>query len=218
MKKAASAEKRPRAGAKSITLEALAEAALEILRDEGPSALSLRRVGELLNTNHVAVYRRCGSFDGLLDMCADYIAREFPLVPEDLDWTKTTQTRFETAFDIWAEHADLILLMRGRAWLGLNMTSRFYEPAMRGIVDSGLPLEDVSALFSTLYRLTIGSVVTTRANHWTPGESGDALQHLGIERFPTLAKINAEVDYSDDRASFCAALQRIISDFADMDA
>jgi AcrR family transcriptional regulator len=217
MKNAPSAGKRPRAGAKSITLEALAQAALEILRDEGPSALSLRRVGELLSTNHVAVYRRCGSFDGLLDMCADYIAREFLLVPEDLDWARATQIRFEAAFDMWAEHADLILLMRGRAWLGLNMTSRFYEPAMRGIVDSGLPLAEVSALFSTLYRLTIGSVITTRANHWTPGESGDALQHLGIERFPTLAKINEEVDYSDDRASFCAALQRIILDFAELD-
>jgi AcrR family transcriptional regulator len=213
MKNAPLAAKRPRAGAKSLSFEAVAEAALEILRDEGPSALSLRRVGELLSTNHVAVYRRCGSFDGLLDMCADYIARDFPSVPDGLDWARGTQMRFEAAFDMWAEHADLILLMRGRAWLGVNMTSRFYEPAMRGIVDSGLPIAEVSVLFSTLYRLTIGSVITTRANHWTPGESGDALEHLGIDRFPTLAKINEEVDYSDDRGSFCAALRRIIVNF-----
>lgn len=204
--------KRLRVGAKSISFEAVAEAALEILRDEGPGALSLRRVGEMLGTNHVAVFRRCGSFDGLLDICADHVARDFPSVPDDLDWEHATQMRFEAAFDMWAEHADLILLMRGRAWLGINITSRFYEPAMRGIMDSGLPIAEVSALFSMLYRLTIGSVVTTRANHWTPGESSDALKHLGVGRFPTLARINDEVDYSDDRASFCAALRRIIVD------
>jgi hypothetical protein len=94
----------------------------------------------------------------------------------------------------------------------MNITSRFYEPAMHGIVASGLPIEDASALFSTLYRLTIGSIVTTRANHWTPGESMESLKHLGIKRFPTLARVNEKVDYADDRASFCAALRKIIAD------
>jgi AcrR family transcriptional regulator len=206
--------KRPRAGANSLNPEDIATSALEILREEGPTALSLRRVGEKLGTNHVAVYRRCGSFDGLLDIAADHVAADFPVIPDDIDWTAATQMRFEAAFDMFAEHADLILLMRGRAWLGENITSRFYEPAMRGIVESGMPIAEASALFSTLYRLTIGSVVTTRANHWTPGESGDALRNLGITRFPTLARVNAEVDLADDRGSFCAALRRCIVDMS----
>jgi hypothetical protein len=145
-------------------------------------------------------------------MCADFIAQDFPVFAERADWKEATRMRFEAAFDMWGEHADLILLMRGRAWLGMNMVSRFYEPAMQGIMSSGLPIAEVSALFSTLYRLTVGSVITTRANHWTPGESPTALEHLGVEKFPTLARVNEEVDYSDDRATFCAALQRMIDD------
>lgn len=207
------AAKRRRAGAKSLTPDAVAAAALEILREDGPGALSLRSVGDKLGTNHVAVFRHCGSFDRLLDLCADYIARDFPAVDESADWTIATQRYFEAAFDMWAEHVELILLMRGRAWLGLNMTSRFYEPAMRVILESGLPIDEASALFSTLYRLTVGSVITTRANHWTPGDSPEALAHLGVERFPSLARVNREVDYSDDRASFCAALKRIVLDW-----
>lgn len=213
VKKAPMPKKRPRAGAKSFAPEVVAEAALDILRDEGPGALSLRSVGEKLGTNHVAVYRHCGSFDGLLDLCADHVARDFPAVADGLDWASATQAYFEAAFDMWAEHADLILLMRGRAWLGLNITTRFYEPAMRAIVASGLPIGEASSLFSTLYRLTIGSVITTRANHWTPGESRGALEHLGIDQFPTLARVNREVDYSDDRASYTSALNRIIVDW-----
>jgi hypothetical protein len=169
-------------------------------------------VGEVLGTNHVAVYRRCGSFDGLLDVCADYVAAGFPEVPDTLDWATATQMRFEAAYDMWAEHADLILLMRGRAWLGMNMTSRFYEPAMRNIVDSGMPISEAATLFSILYRLTIGSVVATRANHWSPWESREALKSLGVHRFPTLARVDHEVDNTDDRGLFSEALRRLIVD------
>jgi AcrR family transcriptional regulator len=203
---------RTKARPKSFGPDDIAEAALGILRNEGPGALSLRRVGEVLGTNHVAVYRRCGSFDGLLDMCADYVAAGFPEVPDTLDWATATQMRFEAAYDMWAEHADLILLMHGRAWLGMNMTSRFYEPAMRSIVDAGMPISEAATLFSILYRLTIGSVVATRANHWSPWESLEALKSLGVHRFPILARVEHEVDKTDDRGSFSKALRRLIVD------
>lgn len=198
---------------KSFPPNVIAEAALGILRSEGSAALSLRSVAEVLGTNHVAVYRRCGSFEGLLDVCADYVAADFPEFPNTLDWAAATQMRFEAAFDMWAEHADLILLMRGRAWLGMNMTSRFYEPAMRSIVESGMPLQEAARLFSTLYRFTIGSVVATRAHHWSPWESREAIKSLGVHHFPTLARVNSEVDQSDDRGAFSDALRRLIADF-----
>lgn len=170
-------------------------------------------MAEVLGTNHVAVFRRCGSFEALLDLCADHVAADFPEFPDKLDWAAATQRRFEAAFDMWAEHADLILLMRGRAWLGMNMTSRFYEPTMRTIVDSGMPLQEAAKLFSTLYRFTIGSVVATRANHWSPGESREAIKSLGQHLFPTLARVNSEVDQSDDRGAFSDAMRRLIADF-----
>jgi hypothetical protein len=174
-------------------------------------------VADVVGTNHVAVYRRCGSFDGLLDMCADYVAANFPEVPDTVDWATATQMRFEAAYDMWSEHADLILLMRGRAWLGMNMTHRFYEPAMRSIVDSGMPISEAAALFSILYRLTIGSVVSTRANHWSPWESREALKSLGVHLFPTLARVEREIDTTDDRGSFGEALRKLIVDLGPHD-
>jgi AcrR family transcriptional regulator len=197
----------------AFPLDVIAEAALGILRSEGLDALSLRRVGEVAGTSHVTVYRRCGSFEGLLDVCADYVAADFPLVPDSLDWATATQKRFEAAYDMWTEHADLILLMRGRAWLGMNMTSRFYEPAMRAIVDAGLTVPEAGALFSLLYQVTIGSVLSTRANHWTPWESREAMEKLGAEQFPTLVRVQREVDTSDLRGTFSETLRRLIADF-----
>lgn len=196
----------------SFATDVIAEAALDILQNEGPEALSLRRVGEVLGTSHVTIFRRCGSFEGLLDVCADYVAAGFPEVPDTLGWATATQRRFEAAYDMWTEHADLILLMRGRAWLGMNMTSRFYEPAMRCIVDAGMPMSEAARLFSILYRLTIGSVISTRANHWTPWESRESLEKLGAHRFPTLARIEREVDKTDIRGSFSETLRTLIID------
>lgn len=204
--------RKARAKPKSLDPDVIAKAALEILRSEGPNALSLRRVGDVLGTNHVAIHRRCGSFDGLLDLCAEYVAADFPEFPDTLDWATATQARFEAAYDMWAEHADLILLMRGRAWLGMNMTSRFYEPAMRSIVDAGMPISEAATLFSILYRLTIGSVVSTRANHWSPWEAREALESLGSHLFPTLARVDSEVDKTDIRGTFSVVLRRLIAD------
>ena len=137
-----------RAGPRSMTPQVIADAALEILRSEGPDALSLRRVAEKLGTNHVAVFRRCGNFDGLLDLCADHVAAALPVFPDAPDWKFVTQLRFEAVYDMWADYADLIVLMRGRAWNGINMMSRFYEPTMRGIVGSGMVISEAATLFS----------------------------------------------------------------------
>lgn len=198
---------------KSLTPEAIAIAALEILRDGGPNALSLRRVGEKLGTNHVAVYRRCGSFDGLLDLCADYVAAGLPMVPDTLNWATATQMRFENVYDMWAEHADLIMLMRGRAWNGMNMVSRFCEPALRGIFESGMTISEAQAVFSILYRLTLGSVVATMANPWSPMEGRAALNTLGRHHFPTLSlMLESDADDADARGSYSEALRKLIAE------
>ena len=204
---------RARTRPSSFTPEAVAEAALGVLRDEGPDALSLRRVGEVLGTSHVTVLRRCGSFDGLLDVCAEHVASDFPEVPGHLDWILSTRTYFEAAYDMWSRHADLIMLMRGRVWHGFNITSRFYEPAMRGMVEAGMPVSEAAILFSILYRQTIGSIVTTKANQWSPWESREALWRLGPHQFPTLASVEELTDMHDERASYCEALRRLIEDF-----
>ena len=207
----------PNARPKAFSPDQIASAALEILEKEGPEALSFRRVGEALGTSHVTVYRRCGSFEGLLDLCADHVAADFPEIDESLDWVTATQLRFEAAYEMWAEHSDLILLMKGRSWQGQNIISKFYEPAMRTIVEAGLSLPEAARVFSILYRLTIGSVISTRANHWNPWDGRNAIEKLGPEKFPTLVEVGRVVDNSDLRAIFRDTLHLLIVDLGPAD-
>jgi AcrR family transcriptional regulator len=194
----------------SFTEAEIAEAALAILRADGPQALSLRRVADAIGTYHVAVFRRCGGFDGLLDICADHVASRFPIIDGSVDWAEATQLRFEAAYRMWAANVELVLLMRGRAWQGSNMLTRFYEPAMSTLLSTGMSAPEAANLFSILYRLTIGSVVAVMANPWTPSESRNAIESLGAENFPSLAKVVSEVDISDIDAVFRSELGRLI--------
>jgi len=206
-------ERNPRAtvkaSSKSLTHEVIAEAAVAILKRDGPDSLSFRKVGEVLGVSHVTVYRRCGSFDGLLDICADHVAAGFPRIDGTVDWATATEFRFYAAYEMWAAHADLVLLMRGRAWLGKNMMSRFHEPAMRSILDAGMSPGEAQDFFSVLYRFTIGSVIAISANPWTPWESRQAVERLGADQFPALASVSREVDYSDIHGVFRNTLRRL---------
>ncbi|HTU29537.1 MAG TPA: TetR/AcrR family transcriptional regulator C-terminal domain-containing protein [Solirubrobacteraceae bacterium] len=203
-----------RADASSVSIESIVEAALRLLDREGPENFSLRRVGQSMGTYHVMILRRCGGLDGLLDACAEHVAANFPLITGEDDWRIATQLRFEAAYDMWAEHANLLLLMRGRAWLGENMVSRFYEPAMRQLFEAGITVQDAARIFSVLYRTTLGAVITHRANQWTPGESRVAYEKLGLDRLPTLAKVQLELDNADSRTMFRDTLQKMLADLS----
>lgn len=199
-----------KADANSVSVESIVKAALRLLDLEGPDTFSLRRVGQSIGTSHVMILRRCGSLDGLLDACAEHVAAGFPLITGESDWRISMQLRFEAAYDMWAEHANLVLLMRGRAWLGENMVSRFYEPAMRELIEAGITVQDAARVFSVLYRTTLGAVITTRANQWNPDESRNAFEKLGMDRLPTLAKVQSELDNADSRTLFRTTLQKIL--------
>jgi len=148
----------------------------------------------------------------LLELCADHVAADFPLVPDDLDWAVATQARFEAAYEMWAEHADLVLLMRGRPWQGENIMMRFYEPCMQTLLGAGMSIHRAAKLFSVLHRMTIGSVVLTRANDWHPWQASEALRRIGEQRFPALVRVQSEVEWADLDSIYRDTLRRLILD------
>ena len=201
---------RTKARPETLNHEVIARAALEVLNRDGPLGLSFRRVAEVLGTNHVIVYRRCGSFEGLLDLCADLIAADFPSVSGMLDWETATEARFQAVYDMWAAHADLVVLMRGRAWVGRNMMTHFYEPTYRSLLEAGLSVTAAQELFSVLYRYTMGSVVAIAANTWDQGMGREAAARVGGELLPSVETVNREVDVSDMHTIFRATVRKLI--------
>lgn len=139
-----------------LTPEAIATTALEILDDEGPGALSFRRVAAAMDISHTTVHRHCGSFDGLLDLCADHLARDLPTIDPSLDWATSTELRFTALYEMWTANSALLTLRRGRPWSGPNMLSRFVEPALRSNLDAGMTPDGMMQTFRQMYLFTLG--------------------------------------------------------------
>ena len=98
----------------SLTPEAIAVAALDVLDKEGADALSFRRVGAVLGTSHTTIHRHCGSLEGLLDLCADHLAAGLPDIEPTLSWAESTELRFTALYELWSAHWALLMLRRGR--------------------------------------------------------------------------------------------------------
>ena len=151
---------RPASGPREITDGAIAEAALEILRAGGPTALSFRRVGARLGTSHMRIHRRCGSVEGLLDLCAEHLAARLPEAESGLAWADATVVRFTALYDLLVENSALVALQSGRPWLGPVMMRRFAEPALAESVEAGLSLAEMVEVHRLLYMFTVGCALT----------------------------------------------------------
>lgn len=170
----------PRPGSAQV-----ADAALRVLRDGGPQALSFRRVAGLLGTSHMAVHRLCGSFEGLLDLCAEQLAASLPPASPGLSWAAATEERFAALYDVLSANSGLVALQRGRPWLGPEMMRRFSEPAMAESLAAGLSLEEMIEAHRGLWAFTVGCALTHQTYDVRQGR--DALADLDPGQTPVMA-------------------------------
>jgi AcrR family transcriptional regulator len=201
---------RPAVSARSVTPTAIAIAALAILDEEGPDALSFRRVGAALDTSHTTIHRHCGSFEGLLDLCADHLAGELPDIAPALDWATSTTLRFTAVYEIWTAHPALITLQRGRPWSGPRMLARFVEPALRANLDAGLTPGQMIQTFRQMYLFTLGCSMTHAT--YAARQARTIIAALDPEEFPVLTTyLNVVVGSVVERDVFRVGLRNLIA-------
>jgi AcrR family transcriptional regulator len=177
--------RRPAPDAALLTPEAIATAALQVLDTEGPAALSFRRVGAALGTSHTTIHRHCGSFEGLLDVCAEHLAATLPEVDPTLSWARSTELRFTALYEIMRGHAALIALQQGRPWLGPEMTRRFAEPAMAATLAAGMTPAELIESHLAFYMFTLGCALTQRSTDQSANI--DALAAIDPKDSPLIA-------------------------------
>ena len=156
--------RRPAADTVFLDPAVIATAALDVLNADGPAALSFRRVAAALGTSHTTIHRHCGSFDGLLDICAEHLAKRIPAIDPALPWARSTELRFRALYEIMRDNSALVALQQGRPWLGTEMTSRFAEPALAASLAAGLTPTQMGECHLELYMFTLGCALTHLAD------------------------------------------------------
>jgi AcrR family transcriptional regulator len=200
---------RPQETRVALTDENIAKAALWVLDQEGPAALSFRRIGTELGTSHMAVHRYCGNFDGLLGICAEHAAAGLPDIEPALPWSTSTELRFTALYEILSAHWGLVAMQRGRPWLGPEMMRRFAEPAVAASIAAGLTPEQVSACQREFYVYTVGSALTRNTFSGDPGP--ESMATLDATHHPVLTRHRESLrDSRSDREMFVHGIRTLI--------
>lgn len=200
-----------RTGRRTLTDDAVAEAALQVLGKGGPQALSFRRVAALLGTSHMTVHRHCQSFDGLLDLCAEHLAATLPDIDPALPWAEATELRFAALYDVMSAHSALVALQQGRPWLGSEMMRRFSEPALAASLAAGLTLDEMIETHRGLYTFTVGCALTHETYDVRRGRA--VLETLDPDQTPLMAANRERITVEHvPRAVFLRGIRALIAD------
>ncbi|QES47184.1 TetR family transcriptional regulator [Streptomyces venezuelae] len=195
------------------TPEVIAAAALRLIDEEGPGALSFRTLADRLGVSHATVQRRCTDLAGLLDLCTEHLAARLPGVPAGTGWAEATEQRFTGLYRLLTAHPGLLTLRGGRPWMGRQLLARLVEPQIADSLAAGMTPARAMTVYRRLYLLTLGSAafVDHRDPAGATAVTRTALAALDPEEFPALtADPAALLPVLTDHEVYHGALRQLI--------
>jgi AcrR family transcriptional regulator len=196
-----------------ITQEAIVEAAIRVLDSEGLDGLSMRRVGEELDTGAASLYWHVGSKDGLLDLILDRVSGEQEIPdPDPEHWQEQLKQVARTMRATILRHRDIVRISIGRIPMGPNAL-RYSERVLAILRAGGVPDQLAVAGYLLMFSIVNGFTMDET------GEGGEApadqppldeaaamvrdyIASLPRERFPNLVDTADHFAFADPDQRF----------------
>lgn len=204
--------RKPARGARKppVTVDAIVDAALEIVDAEGLDALSMRRVAQKLDTGAATLYAHVQNKEDLLELVVDRVNGEvrFPS-PDPEQWEGQILDTMRRVRDVYASHRDLAKANFGRVPTLPNSLAAI--EGMLGLLRAGgLPDKvaawsaDLLALYATSAGFEQGLLALREEQ--SPGSTQEYYRQLGeffaalpAERYPAVrAMVGAMVEGAGD--------------------
>lgn len=193
-----------------LTVDAIVDAALEVVDTEGLDALSMRRVAQKLDTGAASLYAHVQDKDDLIELVIDRVNGEMSFPPADpARWEEQIREGIRHIRDKYAEHRDLAKANFGR--IPTSPRSLEAMEAMLAILKAGgLPDKvvawsaDLIALYGTsaAYEQGLHELREEREPGWTERyytQIGMFFAALPKDRFPvSVSLLNALTEGDDD--------------------
>jgi AcrR family transcriptional regulator len=139
-----------------LTREAIVEAALRVLDEEGMEGLSMRRVGEELGTGAASLYWHVRNKDELLQLIYERVTSEIGLPePDPSRWKEQLRTLAVQMRAVWNSHRDVARLSLGHVPSG-PMLALYSEWLFRLLNPVGIP-DRVIAYVGDFLALYVGA-------------------------------------------------------------
>ena len=172
-----------------LTRESVLAAALRLVDAEGLDALTMRRLGQELGRDPMALYRYADSRAALLDGVAETVLAELVIVADGTNWR--TQLR-RTGHDfrrLALAHPHVVPLLVARPLatpLGLRPlgTLRPLEQILRLLTGAGFAPDRALHVYRAYFGLLHGHVLNELQELVVDPQATDALLRLGLDRLP----------------------------------
>jgi AcrR family transcriptional regulator len=195
------------------TPQRIAETALQIVDQDGHTALSFRTLATALDISVAALQRRCTDLAGLLDLVTDHLAARLPQIAPGTDWATATESRFTALYELLTAHPGLAALRGARPWLGPQLLKRLVEPQLADSLAAGMTPQTAIVTYRRLYLLTLGSAsfVDHRDPKSAQAATRQALAALDPDEFPVLTgHLSAVLPAVVDHEVYYGALRQLI--------
>jgi TetR/AcrR family transcriptional regulator, tetracycline repressor protein len=217
-----SARKRRR---RSLTLEAILDASLDLLDAHGTAALTMRSVASALGCGQASLYRHVRDREELVTLLADRaidVASSPP--PHGLDWAGQAAWSARLFRAHLLRHPALVSLLRGTERLGPNSLAG-QEYALSLFINAGLSPALASAAASSLATFIVGSVqFNLGLDAADPGERDNrrllyrsrdpAVTPLLVQHADTLAGVGKDDEFEVGLSALIAGFRHLIDSSA----
>ncbi|MER6399760.1 TetR/AcrR family transcriptional regulator [Kitasatospora sp. NPDC001603] len=193
-----------------LSRERIVEAALRIVDTEGMDALSMRRVGQELDTGAASLYAHIGGKEELVEQVLDMAYSEIELEePDAADWQEQIKRLMRRSRDALLAHRDL-----ARAAVVANVPTTPHAmdiaEAMLGILRAG-GLDEQTAAYGVdvlgLYTTATTYEVSTRGGGNSQDYTDQVREYFGTipaDRYPMITSMAAALtrNVGDERFEF----------------
>jgi AcrR family transcriptional regulator len=198
---------------RGLTLDAIVDAALEVVSEDGFEALSMRRLAARLGVGAMTLYGYVRTKEELLGELANRFLAEIELPGSNLPWQRRVAAVFEGVRDVFLKHPALIPIAATQR-IDTPAAYRGAEVVFAALVEAGLSDADVIAAFDALTSFTVGA---TQRESGVPARSGTSLAGIGRldpEGYPHVVRLAGRLATRDSASDFEAGLALLISGIA----
>ncbi len=194
---------RPGRRRQPLTREQIVDAAVAILDSEGVEALTIRRIGEALNTGSATLYWYIASKDELAELVYDRVMGEIELPdPDPEHWQDQLKELGLQVYRVMLRHNDLVRLSLGRIPVGPNAL-RVIDWTMGLLAAAKIPNPAASYIGDIFGRYVDASVLEVAAQGGPPPELvGQYFASLPASQFPNLAAAAGSLVEGDTHTRF----------------
>lgn len=147
---------RSRATRRPLSQQAVVDAALAVINQEGLGGLSMRRVAQELGTGPASLYAHVSGKEELLELLVDRVSAEITVPePDPQRWAAQIRDVARQAYNVYASHSNLALASLARIPTGPNAL-RVTERMLAVLLAGGVPAQPAAWFLDRLFLYIAG--------------------------------------------------------------